>query len=197
MLRYGFCLALGLALLTSVGCGKFGGQGDAATGGVAVIDLDEVAKKLGRDVEMANSIKQTQDSLNQQLTGVQNSFKQQLEEKRESLSPEPTEEETKQLVGMQQQANTRLNQAVNQAKTALGQHRAKVVRDFRTEAQPVALEVAQEKGLSIVVTKNDSVVFGYVNAVDITGEVVDRMKLMPRKAAARTATLPSKPTEKQ
>jgi Skp family chaperone for outer membrane proteins len=180
-------VALGLVvtcLLTS-GCQKSSSsqqadQGDlqsneSAVGTVAVIDLDAVARQIGGDIQMANSIKQRETSLNQQLQSVQTSFQKQIGDKRDELGGEPTEEETQQFALLQRQANTNLNQIRTQAQNDLNRHRLQLVARFREEARPVARAVAAEKGLSIVVTKNDSVVFTYQSAVDITDEVAARM----------------------
>jgi Skp family chaperone for outer membrane proteins len=156
---------------------------ESAVGTVAVIDLDAVARQIGGDIQMANSIKQRETSLNQQLQSVQTSFQKQIGDKRDELGGEPTEEETQQFALLQRQANTNLNQIRTQAQNDLNRHRLQLVARFREEARPVARAVAAEKGLSIVVTKNDSVVFTYQSAVDITDEVAARM-LARRPATA-------------
>ena len=185
------------------GCGYFS-DGTSNTGRVAVIDLDAVAKKLGHDVRMANSIKQRETSLNRQLADVQQSYQKQLGDKKQELGEEPSQEQTQQLLQLQRQANLQLNQVRRQAQANLNQHRAQLIGQFRDETKTVARDVASEKGLSIIVTKNDTVVFAYEAAVDITDEVASRMLAVkpkpasqPSQAANATAVRPTPATQQR
>ena len=171
-----------ISLIGTSGCGFFDKSqagGNANVGHVAIIDLDAVASRLGRDAEMANTIKQRENSLNQQLINVKNTFESQLGEKQKDFGEELSDEQTQQLAQMQQQANLQLNQIAQKAQANLNQHRAQVINRFREETKAVARKVAAEQGLSIVVTKNDNVIFTYNSAVDITNDVADRMLVVP------------------
>ena len=173
------------------GCGKFGWNGSqdgSKSGGVAVIDLDQVAKSVGRDIQMVNALEHRQQSLNEQLQVVQASFVKQISERKEAAGEEPNEEQAKELVGMQREAGLRLNQVRKQALNNLSQHRIQLIASFREEVKPIAQKVAADKGLSIVVSKNDSVVFTYDNAVDITNDVVIAMKAQPQPAQKSIST---------
>lgn len=188
-------IAIGLA-----GCGgkkEQASESPKVVGAVAVLDLDEVARRLGRDLEMTDSIKQRESSLNQQLVTVQASYQEELKGRKDALGEQPSEQATKELAGLAQQANLKLNEARQQAIGILSQHKANLIRRFRDEAQPVAREVAAAKGLSIIITKNDSVVFAYESAVDITDEVVGRMRNAPPAARPedRTAAQPPARTD--
>jgi Skp family chaperone for outer membrane proteins len=146
-----------------------------ALGTVAVIDLDAVARQIGRSEIMVASIKQREATLNQQLRGVQTSYQQQLRKKQEEFGDEATGDASQQLALLQRQVHHNLNQCRTQAQTDLNRHRLQLIAQFREEVKPLARQVAAEKGLSIVVTKNDAVVFTYTSAVDITDEVATRL----------------------
>lgn len=184
-----------------VGCNKSEtptAEAPANPGAVAVIDLDEVARQLGRDIEMANSIKAAQKTLNERLAEVQIKYRDEFTKKKDELGEEPAEEELQSLQAFGQQANLQFNQVVQTAKNNLNKHRIGLISDFRKDAKPIAQEVAKEKGLNIIITKNDSVVFSYETAVDITDEVVAQMREKGYAAppAARTAQQPGT-TEKR
>ena len=71
-----------------------------------------------------------------------------------------------------------------------------MINRFREEVKSVARKVASDKGLSIVVTKNDSVIFAYDSTVDITNEVADQLLLAaPKSGGKPAATTAAKPTE--
>jgi len=186
---------LGLLLLASTGCNSE--KTDAATaektdaqpaapqplGAVAVIDLDEIARRLGRDVSMEKAVKQQETQLNQQLQTVQASYNQQINEKKLEFGDALNEEDAKLLLTMKRQANLNLNDARRRAQNELTQHRFKLISLFREEVKPVARDVAKSKGLSIIVTRNDTVIYAYDTAVDITDEVFEKvLARQPKKA---------------
>ncbi len=194
------CCAVMLAgALTAglAGCQNQAGspEASAAAGGVAVIDLDQVATQLGRDVQMVNSIRQQQSKLNDQLQQYQVSLKKQLDEKKteleraQSVSAEDQQQRQADLNSLDRALGLKLNQVRQQAQRTLSGHRQQLVAKFRNEVKPIAQAVAAEHGLSVVVTKNDNVVFAYAHAVDITDRVIEKMQSAgPTSAAANTAS---------
>jgi len=87
--------------------------------GVAVVDLDEVAKQLGIDVVLVKQINDGQATLNQQLHSLQTSLQEKYRQKARELetrpigngsSPEPAAEK-QQLAGLERELNLQLNQA--------------------------------------------------------------------------------------
>lgn len=82
--RWLFCLSV-VSLVPCAACQR-GATPDAtaqsaATSNVAVIDLDEVAKRLGRDVEMNDAVQSAASSLNQQLNTVRAQLQEQFDRK--------------------------------------------------------------------------------------------------------------------
>lgn len=177
-----------MALLATsglTGCGWSGGGGSAtATGSVAVIDLDEIARRLGSDKQIVQSVSQRQTALQSKLKELAQQYVAQIEEQRKTLPAEQAKEAEVTVASWQQQANANLNQVKRQAEADLVNHRSRLMDQFREQVKPVARMVAQRRGLGVIVTKNDSVVFDYVSTADITSEVVD--ELMAHAAAAPT-----------
>ena len=173
------------------GCGADGGAPDAAEpvgaiGGVAVIDLDAVAHAIGWDTHMAADIQQRADSLNQQLANYQALLRRQLDDEKSAAASQATtgdegpSEQQQKLVEFDRRLGAQWTQARQKANQQLAAHRLAVIESIRQHVRPVAASVAAELGLATVLTKNDSVVFTYVEAVDITDRVVQR--LQPRAA---------------
>jgi len=175
-------LVAGLVFAFLVGCDRQDTKPTANTGGVAVIDLDVVAKELGRDVQMSNAAKQQADLLNEQLQQYQVTLHGQYDQKKIEFGAEPPESQEeleKQRAELQlidRQLGTQLNQARAKAQQNLNAGKLRLIHQFREEVKPVAQSVASELGLSMVVTKNDSVVFAFSSAVDITDRVAARMR---------------------
>ena len=165
---------LGLAGVT--GCNRPASSGDqTASGSVAVIDLDAVAQRLGSDKQMADSISQRQNSLNQQLVEMAKSYSQQITEKKKTLEETQPEQSGVTLAAWEQQANANLNKVKQQAAIDLQKHRSELIQRFRDEIKPAARRVAQSRGLSVIVTKNDSVLFDCAPTADITDAVVQEL----------------------
>lgn len=149
--------------------------GQSPVGTVAVIDLDRLARELGIDRQMAQAIKQREQSLNQKLAVVKASFDEQIELKAAEFGEQPTREQESTVADYQRQAHQQLNEYRSQAQSDLNQYQQQVIVRFRREVRPVAQQVAAERGLSMVVTRNDSVVFSYQESVDITDAVAEQL----------------------
>lgn len=182
----GVCLAVAMT-----GCGARG------SGGVAIVDLEQVAKRLGRQEVMNKELQQRQQQITAELAKLEQQAQQQLEQAAAQLGPEPTPEQQQQLQQLRTQLLQKINQARLQAQNMLQQARVELVGTFREEVRPVAQKVATERGLSIVLVR-DQQVLSYEPAADITDQVVDRLPLSPaaekapEKAPADTEAAPEK-----
>lgn len=158
-------------------------------GQVAVVDLDEVARMLGKDKQILQLIEQRQVTLNEQVSSTQKSLIQQLNQKKAEFG-ELSDDESRQLTQLQTQANAILTNTRTQAQSDLTAYQQEVVDRFRAEAKPVALEIAAKKGCRVVLSKNDSVVFAFDQAVDLTSEVATSLR-----SKAATSPVPSTATK--
>ena len=187
-------LLIVFSILTQMGCN----QGSNQTGLVAVVDLDQVAAALGRDAAIEAAVKRREADLTQQVAGAKSSYEKQLLETKSKLGEKPNKQQTQQLANLQKQANQQLTQVARQAQGNVAELRQQLILQFRNEAKTVARQVAQEKGLSIVVTRNDSVILVHDAAADITSDVTQRMQTMAISSNtqatpppfARTAAVP-------
>jgi Skp family chaperone for outer membrane proteins len=178
---------LGLLLATTIGCSKFtGGDKPAAMQGkVAIIDLDSIARQIGYDSQMNTAVEQQKASLAKQLGVIQAGFNEEITKKQSEFGATPTQEQSQQLRQQRLAATAKLQQQDRQAGMLLGQYKAQLVQQFRNAVKPAARAVAADKGLSIILTKNDGVVFDYDTAVDITDAVVERMRAEQPSAPVR------------
>ena len=177
-----------VACSAMIGCNG-GGTESTVIGAVGVIDLDAVALRLGIDKTIADSIRQRQTSLNEQLAGMAKSIETQLAE-RKSASEQNVDDQVT-LAAWHQQAQTALDKARRQVEANLVQHRTDLIRQFREQIKPAARRVARARGLSLIVTKNETVVYDFVDAVDITDAVASQLVAQRSAANGGEATAPT------
>jgi Skp family chaperone for outer membrane proteins len=204
MLRRISVAALFTLLVSLAGCGKT--SSDQATakaekpvGGVGVVDLDLVAKRIGRDIEMSQAVEEKMNSLNNQLTTFQGSLRRLYDDKREKFGEEATDEQIKELQTSENLMERQLFEKKRKFEGELNVFRQKLVDQFREQAKPVLRDVAAARGLSIVVPKNDGLLLSIDPACEITDEVAAKMLAVanadrpepqaakPRKPAAETS----------
>ncbi len=174
---------LGLGILT--GCNRPAGVAEHGGGAVAVIDLDAIAQRLGSDKQIVQSIASRQTSLSQQLVDLAKSYNAQIAEKQKTLAEASPEKSEVTVANWQKQANENLNKVKQQAEADLQRHQAQLIAQFREQIKPVARRVAQKRGLSVIVTKNDNVLYDFSPKADITEEVI--ADLISSSAAASAA----------
>lgn len=179
----GICLGLvGPALLAPglSGCGR-STPTPPVTGGVGVVDLDSVAKALGRDTQMQESASRKVAELTREITDLQAAMNRRLSQENEQL--EEAEEGRKPAANARQdllQTRAKMVQKLREKKAEadrlLAQHRARLIAEFREETRPVLREIADQRGLSIVIPKNDVLLLTVNPGVDLTDAVVARLK---------------------
>jgi Skp family chaperone for outer membrane proteins len=180
-------LSVSLVVLLAAGCGSDTPRSKSG-GKTAVLDLDEIAKRLGQDVKMTESIRAKEAALNREVDARVAALQQQLAAKRKELGDKPSEEQKKQLAAMEAQARQQASQLRTKAAALVKQHRLGVIRQFREEVKAVGDRIAAKKGIDLLLTKNDTVVFSYQPLVDITDDIAAMMAAGPALSAAPTRT---------
>lgn len=181
-----FLLAAGIMLS---GCDKIPhslGQAGAAKGsGVAVLDLGAVAKALGRDEVFRQQMESARQQLGQQLNEFSTGLQGQLREEQAKLGEAPTAEQQQELREKVAQAQRQVQQSRVLARRKAAEFQSNLAVAFRNEVQPVAAEVARARGASAVALSNT--LLWFEPEVDITGEVIDRMRAMGAMGSAAPA----------
>jgi Skp family chaperone for outer membrane proteins len=162
-----------------------GSQGSARTGGVAVIDIEAVAKQLGADATLGKQIKDAETSLNSQLGSLQASLRKQYEDKSKELlapqdnrglPPADTTAAKRQLAEIEKNLNQQLLQAQQTARNKFIAYRSSLFQSFRGEVVPFAKKIAEQHGCGVVLTKNDAVLLAFEESHDITAAVVEELR---------------------
>jgi len=175
---------VGACLVCLSGCGtKHEGQPEAKAakpvGGVGVVDLDVVAKRLGRDIEMSKLVEERVTTLNNKLATLQSSLRLLYEDKRDKFGDEPTEEQLKELDATKDKMDSQLLEVKQKAQVELANYRQALVDQFREQAKPILRDVAAARGLSIVIPKNNALLLSIDPAAEITDEVAAKMPATP------------------
>ena len=159
-----------------------------AKGGAAVIDLDAVAKRLGRDVAILAELKEAGAPLRDQLAASQKDYQEQIDRLKTSLGAKPSEADKQKLTDLARSLNQQFQQQQQQAQQDMSTKKAALISRFREEVKPVALKIATGKGLGIVQLKNDLTILASEPALDITDEVVAELS---HAAKATSSPAPS------
>jgi Skp family chaperone for outer membrane proteins len=163
-------------------------QASKTKGGVALIDLDAVAKRLGRDVAIIQELKDAGGPLSNQLTATQKEYQAEFERSKEALGTKPSDADAQKLAELGNNLNLQLQQKQQQAQQELNTKRAALVTRFREELKPVAMKIASAKGLGTVLVKSDIVVLGNEPDLDITDDVVAELIRTGSGSPAPTAS---------
>lgn len=175
-------------------------QGGAA--GVAIIDLDAIARALGRDDVIAQQINVANQQLAGQLGQVATNLQQQVQARRDEYEVigDEAEQELQELTAV---ANQRLQQTQQLAQQRSAQFRQAVINSFRNEVTPYASKIASARGAVAVVTVATPMLWFDAKA-DITDEVIAAMReagagleraAPPATAVAPAATVAPAPAE--
>jgi Skp family chaperone for outer membrane proteins len=191
-------LAASVVLGALAGCGKPGATeapapAARAVGGVAVVDLDSVAKQLGRDVEMNLAVQERMSVLNTRLTTLKTSLNRLFQEKRAGFGDNPDTEQQQELQTMQDRLDAQLIESRRKAENELAVYKQQLIDDFREETRPVLTRVAADRGLSIVIPKNNGLLLSIDPEAEITDEVARRMTKSDGARPEKTADQPKRP----
>ncbi len=168
-------LVLGLFTFAIAGCQPNAGST------IAIVDLEVVAEKLGKTKEMQTKIEQRQQELNQSLQQAKLTIQEQLQSAASKLGDMPDDAAKLLYLALEQEGKQRLESFRMEGENALMQFRLKVVQEFRDAMKPLSLEVAEQNGFAIVLTKTDTVVFAYSNEVDITDRLVKSIQTLAKE----------------
>lgn len=163
----------------------------ASPGGVAVVDLDVVANRLGLDAEMQKVLNEKQVVLNQKLASLQASFRQQYQTKKEEFGETPTSDQSKQLQTLNNQLAVQLRQAQQLGVNELNLLKQQLINRLREQIKPTAREVAATRGLNIVVPKNQNIFMTVGPAAEITEQVIEQLGATPPEQLAAGLRQPS------
>ncbi len=183
------CLTLGVSM-TLTGCGN-SVNGQAASdnrGRVAVVDLDKVAVALGWADELKQHVTAKGQELDVKFNALREDMRTTFEAERKKAGETPTDEQKNKLNQMAMELNRRLGETQNLMQNELGQVRLAAITKYRELIRPIARQVAEQRGYSVVIVPLDNVLW-YEPSSDLTDAVVD--ELLRNKPATGLSSIPS------
>lgn len=147
----------------------------AQRGGVAVLDIDRVAKELRIDQTVIGELKKVETSLNTQLAQVRTNLQTQMNQIEANLGQQKTPEAQAQLVEANRKLNADFNAVVTEAQNRLAAARLQQINAYRDKLRPIAQAAAKARGLEVVMTLVPQV-YAFVPEVDITEDVIKAAK---------------------
>lgn len=168
--RVTYAAGLVLAMLTLAGC-KLGGS----AGGVAVLDLDAVAKAAGRDAEIAEQVRVYAREQEAKLQELKSELEQQVTSASEKLGEDASAADKQSLSALVINARSQLTRELGQARQSAQQLRQRLVNEFAKEIQPLAQRAAEARGMTVVMLKQPGLLVVMPQA-DITQAVIDALQ---------------------
>lgn len=147
----------------------------AQKGGVAVLDIDEVARVLNVDDALLLDLKGLEKTLNTQLSQYRQNMQSQMNNAEVQAGQQRSEEVQQQLLNFNRKLNRDFGTLKTQASQKLTMARITKINEFRKKLEPIAQEAAKAVGLEVVLTKTPQV-FVFTESVDITKDVIERAK---------------------
>lgn len=142
---------------------------------VAVIDLDRVARALGREQAITARVQAHADAQSAQLNELRDALRRQIDEFRAQTEELPPAESEQRLAALIGGSERRLREAIEQSQAGTDRLKVDLVLEFKQAVQPVARRVATARNLSLVLIQQNAML--YVDpAVDITDAVIDEMQ---------------------
>jgi|YelNatPaOPRAMG01_1025707.scaffolds.fasta_scaffold21942_5 Skp family chaperone for outer membrane proteins len=202
-------------LLGLAACQKPGSA--SANGGAAIIDLDRVASALGWLDEINQSLQASDAGLRAQLEQALQTARQPIEDAKKEVAAEAklsaeqiaklnsitdardlaqlplTQAQRDRLVQVVERANAVWQNALNSYQQLVQQRRLSLIKSYRDRVRPVAMRIAAQRGMNVVLITADNVL-GYDPEADITDKVIEAMLASGAKRTGPTAAPSMSPT---
>jgi len=140
-----------------------------------VVDLDAVAKAVGRMETITQQIRQANQSLLAQRAKLAQDMERQIKEAIEKAGDKPTDDQKKEIQQMRFNANQRMQMIDLEVRQKSGQVRATAITAFRDEVRPVAERLARERRAGVVLTSTEQVLW-FDPENDITSDVIAALR---------------------
>lgn len=197
--------SLVLALVAVAGCGN-AAEGEATEseagegknrGGVAVVDLDVLAKELGKQDEIDRLLKHKRLEYSQHLATLQAKYEKHIAAKTKEYGETPNVDQIRVLNTIKQTAVIKYGQEKQAVRIGIQQYRLELVKELRSQVAPIAEKIAEERGFDVVIPNDKSLLLSVRPKADITKDVIARMKKQQPKPLvvpkdAKPAPMPGK-----
>ena len=193
-MKHSLCIFLvAILLLAAQGCDQPVGTSTFSVesrqiGNVAVVDLDRIAKALGRDEVMRARMAEHAEQMKKQLEDLQQNLTTRIQSEQKKLGEDATDEDKIKVNALARDADQRLKQALSVAQQANARIRVDLISKFRDEIQPVARRAASKHGMTVIMVRQENLLY-FDPGTDITDAVIDELQ-----ASATAGTFAPQPS---
>lgn len=156
-----------------VSCDQVGGL--VSHPSTLIVDLNAVAKALGRDEVMQKEIQAAETNLREQLIKIAANIDEQVAAEKKKLGNKQSEENNAKLQQLALEAQQTFRKEQMAAEQQAAQLRKQLVNTFREEVKLIAESVAIERKAAMVKLVADDLLW-FDKSNDITGEVISGMR---------------------
>lgn len=140
-----------------------------------IVDLNAVAKALGRGEAMQQEIQTAEAGLREQLSKIASNIEEQVSAEKKKIGDKSSDENDAKLQQLALQAQQTFRKEQIAAEQQAAQLRKQLVTAFREEVKLVAEPIAVERKAAMLKLVSDDVLW-FDKSIDITGEVISRMR---------------------
>lgn len=141
---------------------------------VALVDLDAIARQVGRSEVMTGELKALNDELTQSLQAEAEELKVEITTSLQALSASPTNEGKQRHQQLLARSSRALEESKRAAALKVNEKRKELIVTFRRDARPAVEKIARERGATLVLTTADNVLWAD-KTLNITAEVLAAM----------------------
>lgn len=165
-------VVLSVIILLISACDQVGGFSRSS---IVIVDLNAVAKALGRDELMQKEVQAGEAKLKEQLTEIAGNIQQQVADEKKKLDKKKSKENDAKMQQLAVQAQQTFRNKQIEAEQKAMQLRKQLIINFREEVKMAAEPIARARGaLMVKLVSDDLLWFDPVN--DITGDVINSMR---------------------
>jgi len=150
-------------------------QQDSSTP-VGLINLEKVSAETGNTAHIQAEMKKNRTRLNNELQALQKKLTTTIQDSQKSLGATPTNEQKTAFGKTLQAAKLQMQQAQQTAANELKKAQDDLVIKLRKTIQPIAQNIAKQRGMQVVLFDNSNVIFGKDPKTDITDAVIAALK---------------------
>ena len=139
--------------------------------GTGVIDLDALARQMGRRDAMNQTLKESSEELTRQLQASAALIQQKVKESVENLRANPTQAAQAAHQKLVADARRKIEEQKSTLTRKAQEKRKQLVVEFRNEIRPSVQKVAMARGVKIVLTATENLMWAE-QSVDLTAAVL-------------------------
>lgn len=179
-----FSILIGCSRSSNTSATAEGESTDAETSqpdkaGIATIDVNQIARDSGKLAQINMVIDTKGREFDLILEGVRKIHAQELAKLETKHGKEPTEEQLKEVNALKLKQGSEYNRRWQETRLQLTAIKQKLDEQFLSNVHPIAKEIAEEKGLSVVIRKEN--VFCTSDQFDITDRVSEKfLEVFPK-----------------